>query len=142
MPMDDRKQRIMMAIVSLYANEGEPVGSNLLSRYFDMAVSSATLRNEMAALTRLGLLEQPHTSAGRVPTAKGYRYYVDNLLHLPGSLVTMPFCGGVHEVIYLYKMHHLFARITGGVKSAGFDQGLNSFLVAHRAGYAKYKIVQ
>lgn len=81
--MDDRKQRIMMAIVSLYGTDGEPVGSNLLSRYFDMAVSSATLRNEMAALTRLGLLEQPHTSAGRVPTAKGYRYYVDNLLN-PG----------------------------------------------------------
>ncbi len=80
MAMDDRKQRILMAIVSLYATDGEPVGSNLLSRYFDMAVSSATLRNEMAALTKLGLLEQPHTSAGRVPTAKGYRYYVDNLL--------------------------------------------------------------
>lgn len=88
MAMDDRKRRIMMAIVSLYANEGEPVGSNLLSQYFDMAVSSATLRNEMAALTRLGLLEQPHTSAGRVPTAKGYRYYVDNLLSDPGSLAT------------------------------------------------------
>lgn len=86
MAMDDRKQRIMMAIVSLYANDGEPVGSNLLSRYFDMAVSSATLRNEMAALTRLGLLEQPHTSAGRVPTAKGYRYYVDNLLDHPSKL--------------------------------------------------------
>lgn len=80
MPMDDRKRRILMAIVSLYATDGEPVGSNLLSRHFDMAVSSATLRNEMAALTKLGLLEQPHTSAGRVPTAKGYRYYVDNLL--------------------------------------------------------------
>lgn len=80
MAMDDRKQRILMAIVSLYSADGEPVGSNLLSRHFDMAVSSATLRNEMAALTRLGLLEQPHTSAGRVPTAKGYRYYVDNLI--------------------------------------------------------------
>lgn len=80
MSMDARKQRILMAIVSLYADGGEPVGSNLLCRYLDMAVSSATLRNEMAALTRLGLLEQPHTSAGRVPTAKGYRYYVDNLL--------------------------------------------------------------
>ncbi len=79
MAMDERKQRIMMAIVSLYSAEGEPVGSNLLSRHFNMAVSSATLRNEMAALTRLGLLEQPHTSAGRVPTAKGYRFYVDNL---------------------------------------------------------------
>lgn len=86
MAIDDRKQRILRAIVSLYATDGEPVGSNLLSRYFDMAVSSATLRNEMAALTKLGLLEQPHTSAGRVPTAKGYRYYVDNLLGTPVQL--------------------------------------------------------
>jgi heat-inducible transcriptional repressor len=80
MTMDERKQRIMQAIVTLYALEGEPVGSSLLASYFDMAVSSATLRNEMAALTRLGLLEQPHTSAGRVPSAKGYRYYLDHLL--------------------------------------------------------------
>lgn len=86
MGMDDRKQRIMMAIVTLYANAGEPVGSHLLSRSIDLSVSSATLRNEMAALTRLGLLEQPHTSAGRVPTAKGYRYYVDHLLHTPAGL--------------------------------------------------------
>ncbi len=80
MAMDDRKQRVLTAIVSLYSADGEPVGSTLLSRYFDMAVSSATLRNEMAALTKLGLLEQPHTSAGRVPSAKGYRYYLDQLL--------------------------------------------------------------
>lgn len=83
--MDDRKQRILTAIVALYASDGEPVGSQLLSRHFDMAVSSATLRNEMAALTKLGLLEQPHTSAGRVPTAKGYRYYVDHLLNGPSG---------------------------------------------------------
>ena len=80
MAMDERKQRILQAIVALYGTEGEPVGSSLLASYFDMAVSSATLRNEMAALTRLGLLEQPHTSAGRVPSAKGYRYYLDHLL--------------------------------------------------------------
>lgn len=85
MPIDDRKQRILTAIVSLYAADAEPVGSQLLSRYFNMAVSSATLRNEMAALTKLGLLEQPHTSAGRVPSAKGYRYYVDNLLGIPAQ---------------------------------------------------------
>ncbi len=84
--MDDRKQRIMVAIVSLYATGGEPVGSSLLSRSIDLTVSSATLRNEMAALTKLGLLEQPHTSAGRVPTAKGYRYYVDHLLGTPEGL--------------------------------------------------------
>lgn len=80
MAMDARKQRVLQAIVALYSLEGEPVGSSVLANYFDMAVSSATLRNEMAALTRLGLLEQPHTSAGRVPSAKGYRYYLDNLL--------------------------------------------------------------
>lgn len=84
--MDDRKQRILMAIVALYSGNGEPIGSNLLSQYFNMAVSSATLRNEMAALTKLGLLEQPHTSAGRVPTSKGYRYYVDNLLNTPPAI--------------------------------------------------------
>ena len=80
MTMDPRKQRVLQAIVALYAMEGEPVGSGLLSNYLDLSVSSATLRNEMAALTKLGLLEQPHTSAGRVPSTKGYRYYLDNLL--------------------------------------------------------------
>lgn len=80
MGMDDRKQRVLRAIVMLYGSGGEPVGSGLLAEHFHQAVSSATLRNEMAALTKLGLLEQPHTSAGRVPSAKGYRYYLDNLL--------------------------------------------------------------
>ena len=85
MAMDARKQRILEAIVALYANDGEPVGSGLLANYFDMALSSATLRNEMAALTKLGLLEQPHTSAGRVPSAQGYRYYLDHLIDAPSS---------------------------------------------------------
>ena len=80
MTMDPRKQRVLQAIVALYAMEGEPVGSGLLSNYLDLSVSSATLRNEMAALTKLGLLEQPHTSAGRIPSAAGYRLYVDELM--------------------------------------------------------------
>ena len=84
--MDDRKQRVLEAIVALYTQGGEPVGSGLLSQYLDMAVSSATLRNEMAALTKLGLLEQPHTSAGRVPSAKGYRYYLDHLMQPKAGL--------------------------------------------------------
>lgn len=86
MPIDDRKQRVLRAIVALYSTDGEPVGSGLLAEHFGRAVSSATLRNEMAALTKLGLLEQPHTSAGRVPSAKGYRYYIDNLLDVPMQL--------------------------------------------------------
>ncbi|MEG2930861.1 MAG: heat-inducible transcriptional repressor HrcA [Ruthenibacterium sp.] len=80
MGIDDRKQLVLQAIVRLYSKAGEPVGSTLLARHFSIPVSSATLRNEMAALTKLGLLEQPHTSAGRVPSTKGYRYYIDNLL--------------------------------------------------------------
>ena len=79
--MDERKQQVLRAIVTLYTNDGEPIGSHLLSEYMDLAVSTATLRNEMAALTRLGLLEQPHTSAGRVPSGAGYRYYIDHLMH-------------------------------------------------------------
>lgn len=86
MPMDNRKQRVLEAIVALYTQGGEPVGSGLLSQYLDLAVSSATLRNEMAALTKLGLLEQPHTSAGRVPSAKGYRYYLDHLMRPNATL--------------------------------------------------------
>ncbi len=81
MPMDKRKQRILEAVVALYSAEGEPIGSGLLASYLvDMALSSATLRNEMAAMTRLGFLEQPHTSAGRIPSVQGYRYYLDSLI--------------------------------------------------------------
>ena len=78
--MDLRKQRVLRTIVSLYALQGEPVGSSLLTKYLNNEVSSATLRNDMLALTRLGLLEQPHPSAGRVPSIAGYRYYLENLM--------------------------------------------------------------
>ncbi len=78
--MDERKQRVLQAIVTLYTSDGEPIGSQLLSGYPGLAVSTATLRNEMAALTKLGLLEQPHTSAGRVPSSAGYRYYIEHLM--------------------------------------------------------------
>ncbi len=84
--MDNRKQEVLTAIVRLYSIDGEPVGSTVLSRYLSMAVSTATLRSEMAALTKLGLLVQPHTSAGRIPSYKGYRYYIDNLLHTDTAL--------------------------------------------------------
>ena len=82
MDISRRQRLIMEKIVGLYTNSGDPVGSKFLgSMISEFSVSSATLRNEMAALTALGLLEQPHTSAGRIPTVQGYRYYVENLLH-------------------------------------------------------------
>lgn len=77
--MNKRHQLILDAIVSMYIQDREPVASTTLQNHLNIAVSSATLRNEMAALTKLGFLNQPHISAGRVPTNKAYRYYVENL---------------------------------------------------------------
>src|SRR5947209_9934780 len=75
--MTERQQKILNAIVEQYAEVASPVGSTLLAKLFN--VSSATIRAEMAELARLGFISQPHTSAGRVPTDKGYRIYVNNL---------------------------------------------------------------
>lgn len=81
MDISDRKRMILAAVVTLHTDSGDPVGSNILNRFLEeISVSSATLRNEMAELTSLGLLEQPHTSAGRIPTQRGMRYYVDHLM--------------------------------------------------------------
>lgn len=77
-----RKQKILAAIVESYIGSGEPVGSKSLIGAAGLDVSSATVRNDMADLTAQGYLAQPHTSAGRVPTAQGYRYYVDNVMQL------------------------------------------------------------
>ncbi len=83
MDISDRKRMILTAVVTLHTDSGDPVGSNILNHFLDhLSVSSATLRNEMAELTSLGLLEQPYTSAGRVPTQMGMRYYIDNLMHI------------------------------------------------------------
>lgn len=79
--MTDRQKSILYAIVEQYAEVASPVGSSLLARVFD--VSSATVRTEMAELEHLGYIKQPHTSAGRVPTDKGYRFYVNNLTEKP-----------------------------------------------------------
>lgn len=78
--MDERKRRVLQAIVDDYIHTAEPVGSRTVARKYNLGVSPATIRNEMADLEDMGYLEQPHTSAGRVPSDKGYRYYVDTLV--------------------------------------------------------------
>lgn len=80
MQIDERKRLILGTIVDEYIRTGEPVGSKAVLGCIGMNVSSATIRNDMAYLERAGLLEQPHTSAGRIPTYEGYRYYIDNLM--------------------------------------------------------------
>ncbi|WP_003542310.1 heat-inducible transcriptional repressor HrcA [Desulfotomaculum nigrificans] len=80
MKMDERKQRILLAIVKDYITTAEPVGSRTISRKYKLGVSPATIRNEMSDLEEMGFIEQPHTSAGRIPSDLGYRYYVDCLM--------------------------------------------------------------
>ncbi len=78
--LDERKRKILKAIIKTYMETGEPVGSRTISKYADLNVSSATIRNEMSDLTDMGYIVQPHTSAGRIPSDKGYRLYVDALM--------------------------------------------------------------
>ena len=80
MKLDDRKKKILKSIIRNYLETGEPVGSRTISKFTDLKLSSATIRNEMADLEELGYIIQPHTSAGRIPTDKGYRLYVDELM--------------------------------------------------------------
>lgn len=78
--LDDRKLKILNAIIQNYLETGEPVGSRTISKHTDLNLSSATIRNEMSDLEELGYILQPHTSAGRIPSDKGYRLYVDMLM--------------------------------------------------------------
>lgn len=80
MDLDERKQKILHAIIQTYLETGEPVGSRTISKYSDLRLSSATIRNEMSDLEEMGYIVQPHTSAGRIPSDKGYRLYVDHLM--------------------------------------------------------------
>ncbi|MBI4457862.1 DeoR family transcriptional regulator [Candidatus Uhrbacteria bacterium] len=77
---EDRKKKLLRAVVREYIVTAEPVGSETVAEKYDFGVSSATIRNDMADLEELGLLEQPHASAGRVPTVRGYRFYVDEFV--------------------------------------------------------------
>ena len=79
--LSERKRKILHAIIQNYLETGEPVGSRTISKYTDLNLSSATIRNEMSDLEELGYIIQPHTSAGRIPSDKGYRLYVDELMH-------------------------------------------------------------
>lgn len=80
MKMDARKQQVLMAIITDFISTAEPVGSRTIARKYDLGVSPATIRNEMSDLEEMGYIEQPHTSAGRIPSQQGYRYYVDFLM--------------------------------------------------------------
>ena len=88
MDLEGRKVTILKAIIKTYLETGEPVGSRTISKYTDLQLSSATIRNEMSDLEEMGYIVQPHTSAGRIPSDKGYRFYVDQIMQEKEEEVT------------------------------------------------------
>lgn len=86
--LDNRKITILKAIIKTYLETGEPVGSRTISKYSELKLSSATIRNEMSDLEEMGYIIQPHTSAGRIPSDKGYRFYVDQIMQEKDNEVT------------------------------------------------------
>ena len=80
--LDERKMKVLYAIIKSYIDSAEPIGSRTISKNFELGVSSATIRNEMSDLEELGYLSKTHSSSGRIPSDKAYRLYVDELLRL------------------------------------------------------------
>lgn len=119
MSLDDRKSAILRAVVQQYIETAQPVGSNTIARRNDVSVSSATVRNEMHDLETEGYLVQPHTSAGRIPTDKGYRYFVDSIggaepLNPPSVAKVSDFFAAAHGELehLLERTSHLLSTLT------------------------------
>lgn len=135
MDLDARKQKILQAIIQDYISSAEPVGSRTIARKYDLGVSAATIRNEMFDLEMMGYLEQPHTSSGRIPSRKGYRFYVDCLLKptkitdAEKQFVRAWFQDKVSSVDQIFQSTaKLLARITHNVTLVMASQRLNSKL--------------
>ncbi len=116
MELDDRKITILKAIIKTYLETGEPVGSRTISKFTDLKLSSATIRNEMSDLEEMGYIIQPHTSAGRIPSDKGYRFYVDRIMQEKEQEVTEVKELMIQRVdrveLILKKLAHLLATNT------------------------------
>ncbi|MCL2852079.1 MAG: heat-inducible transcriptional repressor HrcA [Defluviitaleaceae bacterium] len=104
MVLNERKIRILEAIINDYINTAEPIGSRTIAKKYNMGISSATIRNEMSDLEEMGLIVQPHASAGRVPSDKGYRLYVDNLM--PKHDITPAEAAFLHQMI-INNINHI-----------------------------------
>ena len=128
--MDERKQQVLHAIIKDYISTGEPVGSRAVAKRSGLGVSPATIRNEMSDLEELGYIEQPHTSAGRRPSDKGYRYYVDYLM--PKEKLASEEVERIHRAFsrrknevddFMQQCCHLIARMTNYATMIVLPQG-------------------
>ena len=130
MELTARKQKILSAVVESYISDGEPIGSKSLIAQTGLNVSSATVRNELSELTEMGFLIQPHTSAGRIPTGQGYRYYIDNVLRLTplnengrDYIQSVLSCGADSPENVLQSAANLLSELTEGVALATTPDG-------------------
>lgn len=137
--LDQRKRRILQAIIDDYISTAEPVGSRTIARKYDLGVSPATIRNEMSDLELLGYLEQPHTSAGRIPSPKGYRFYVDCLLNPPqiserdAVLINSWYQAKVRRIEELFQeTARVLSRVTRNI----------SLVLAPQISHCKFKYLQ
>ena len=136
MELTDRKKQILRAIVDSYIRTAEPVGSKTISQMPGMDFSPATIRNEMADLTSMGLLEQPHTSAGRVPSAAGYRLYVDELMQ--GYRLSMDETKTINQAMEV-KMQEVDKMISQVGKLVSKMTDLPAYAVAARSSQRTVK---
>jgi len=134
--LDERKKKILQAIIRNYLETGEPVGSRTISKYTDLNLSSATIRNEMADLEELGYIIQPHTSAGRIPSDKGYRLYVDSMMEENAKQVEE-----LKEMLVEKeeKMDHLLKQVA---KVLAVNTNYATMITAPRCQKNKLKFIQ
>ena len=136
MELDDRKIKILQAVVRNYLETGEPVGSRTISKYTDLNLSSATIRNEMADLEEMGYIIQPHTSAGRIPSDKGYRLYVDHMMETKEREIDE-----IKEVL-LEKEDKLDNLLKQAAKVLAVNTNYTSMITAPRYHHNKLKFIQ
>lgn len=136
MDLDERKEKILYAIIRNYQETGEPVGSRTISKYSDLNLSSATIRNEMSDLEEMGLIVQPHTSAGRIPTDKGYRLYVDKMMTEKKSMLAEPGDFILQRVDRMENMLKQMARLLAA------NTNYATMISAPRYGHVKLKFIQ
>lgn len=136
MELDERKIKILNAIIQTYLETGEPVGSRTISKFTDLKLSSATIRNEMSDLEEMGYIFQPHTSAGRIPTDKGYRFYVDNMMKAREEETLMQ-----NEVL-VEKVDRLEKVLKQVVKMLAVNTNYASLITAPQHKKNKLKFIQ
>lgn len=139
MDLNQRKLQILHAIISDYLETAEPVGSRTISKKYDLGISSATIRNEMSDLEELGLIRQPHTSAGRIPSDQGYRLYVEQLMDYP--IVEMQQLEMVQQIIE-EKIDKIESMIQDISKLVAMVTNYTTLISAPQTHKAKLKHIQ